>query len=75
MAVTESNTFHLSCKVSEVIHQDRKRIIRVMCNPGSLIIETPDDGKVQLGDSLHVTGTLHIERLESEKPAEHNNHQ
>ena len=36
-----------------------------------MIIETPDDGKYQLGDTLIVTGKLLIETMESNKRAEH----
>lgn len=66
MTLNAPNTYHLSCKVVEIIYKDGKRMIKAMCNPGALIIETPDDGNSQLGDMLLVTGTFHIEKLETE---------
>jgi hypothetical protein len=64
MLSEESNRYRFQCEVVEVIYKDGKRIIKAMCNPGTMIIETPDDGKIQLGDRMVVTGTIHIEKSE-----------
>ena len=65
-----SNSYRFRCEVVEVIYKDGKRVIKAMCNPGSLIIETPDDGKIQLGDKLIVTGSIHIDSTEHDSSAE-----
>lgn len=66
MSSDPANTYNFSCQVVEIIYKGEKRIIKVMCNPGSLIIETPDAGKAQLGDRLQVSGTLHIDKVKFE---------
>ena len=58
-----SNTYELSCQVVEIIYREGTRTIKTMCNPGSLIIETPDTGKAQLGDRLIITGKFHIQTV------------
>ena len=70
MVSEDSNRYRFHCEVVEVIYQDGKRIIKAMCNPGTMIIETPDDGKIQLGDRLVVTGTIQIENSESDSNSE-----
>lgn len=72
MSSDTSNTYRFYCQVIEVIHKDGGRLIKTMCNPGSLIIETPDDGKAKLGDKLIVTGSLRIVSMESNKSIEKN---
>ncbi|MEN8155407.1 MAG: hypothetical protein ABFS10_00530 [Bacteroidota bacterium] len=70
MTPVASNTYRFSCKVVEVIFKDGKRVIKAITNPGSLIIEAHDDGKVQLGERIKITGTLKIEAVEPECPPE-----
>jgi hypothetical protein len=72
MASGTPNTYRFYCQVVEVIHKDGGRLIKTMCKPGSLIIETPDDGITQLGDMLIVTGKFLIETMESNKSVEKN---
>lgn len=59
-----SNRYRFQCEVVEVIHKDGSRMIKAICTPGSIIIETPDDGNIQLGDKLMVSGTLQIDKIE-----------
>ncbi len=66
MTSDPSNTYHLSCQVVEIIYKEKKKIIKAMCNPGSLILETSDAGKAQLGDRLQVSGTFHIDAVKFE---------
>jgi len=61
-----TNTYQFSCRVVEVIYKEDKRVIKVVCNPGSLIIETPDAGKAQLGDRLLLSGSFHIDTIRAE---------
>ncbi len=65
-----SNTYRFYCQVVEVIHKDGSGLIKTICNPGSLIIEIPNDGKALLGDKLIVTGKLQIKTTESNKSIE-----
>jgi hypothetical protein len=59
------NTYRLVCNVMEIIFKDEKRSLKVMCDPGSMIIETPDSKDIQLGDKLVIKGTIHIESIET----------
>jgi len=70
MTSVQSNTYRFYCQVVEVINKDGHRLIKTICNPGPLIIETPDDGKTKLGDKLIVTGRIQIESMESNKNVE-----
>ena len=47
-----------------MISRKGKRIIKALCNPGTIIIEIPDNGNLQLGEKLQVTGSMHIESME-----------
>jgi hypothetical protein len=70
METGATNTYQLSCRVVEVIYKEDKRIIKVVCNPGSIILETPDAGKAQLGDRLHLTGSFQIDTIRAENSSE-----
>lgn len=48
-----------------MISRNGKRIIKAVCTPGTIIIEIPDDGKIQLGEKVQITGTIQIESVES----------
>lgn len=61
-----TNNYQFSCRVVEVIYKEERRIIKVVCNPGSLIIETPDAGKAQLGDRLLLKGSFYIDTIRAE---------
>jgi len=67
MILKQSNQYNFSCEVAELISRQGKRIIRVLCNPGTIIIEVPDDGKMQLGDKVQVSGRIEIDSMEPEK--------
>lgn len=67
MILKQSNQYKFSCEVAELISRKGNRIIRVLCNPGTIIIEVPDDGKMQLGDKVQVTGRIEIDSMEPEK--------
>ena len=64
MTLNEPNRYRFQCEVLEVIHKDGSRRIKAVCNPGPILIEIPDDGKIRFCDKLMVTGTLQIESLE-----------
>ena len=40
-------------------------MIKAVTNPGSIIIEIPDDGKVRFCDKLQVTVTMKIDSIEA----------
>jgi len=65
MTLRPSNRYCFHCEVAEMISRNGKRIIKALCNPGTIIIEIPDDGNMQLGEKLQVTGSIHIESMES----------
>ncbi len=70
MESSATNTYQLSCRVVEVIYKEDKRIIKAVCNPGSLIIETPDAGKANLGERLLISGRFHIDTIRAENSNE-----
>ena len=74
MTTAATNTYQLSCQVVEVIYKEEKRIIKAICNPGSLIVETPDAGLAQLGDRLQITATLHIDTIKTENSTRNQKH-
>ena len=53
-------------EVSEVFHQDGQRWMRTLCKPGSILIQILDDNELQLGDSVRVTCSLKVEKLEKQ---------
>ena len=65
MIQKESNRYRFQCEVVEVIHKDGNRMIKAVTNPGSIIIEIPDDGKIRFCDKLLITGTLKIDSIEA----------
>jgi hypothetical protein len=67
MTLKHSNRYNFQCEVAEMISRNGRRIIRVLCNPGTIIIEVPDDGKMQLGDKVQVSGRIEIESMEAWK--------
>ena len=64
MSLKHPNRFTFQCEVVEMISRKGKRIIKALCNPGTIIIEIPDDGNLQLGEKLQVSGSIHIESME-----------
>lgn len=66
MNLPGSKRYAFQCEVVEIISRDEKRIINAMCDPGSMIIEIPDDGQVQLGDVINVSGTINIDRIDTD---------
>ena len=65
MALKHPNRLSFHCEVAEMISRDGNRIIKALCNPGTIIIEIPDNGNMQLGEKLQVTGNIHIESMET----------
>lgn len=65
MTLNQSNRYCFHCEVAEMISRNGKRIIKAVCTPGTIIIEIPDDGKIQLGEKVQLTGTIQIESVES----------
>ncbi len=65
MRLKQTNRYSFHCEVAELISRNGSRIIRVLCNPGTLIIEIPDDGNMQLGGKVQVTGSIQIESVQT----------
>ena len=65
MIQKDSNRYTFQCEVVEVIHKDEIRMIKAVTNPGSIMIEIPDDRKVRFCDKILVTGTLQIDSIEA----------
>ena len=65
MDKADSNIYRFHCEVVEVISTGAESTIKVICNPGSIIIEIPNERKIKMGDRIIVTGNLNI--LSSEK--------
>jgi len=67
-----SNTYRLSCKVVEVISTGTKSSIRMISNPGSIIVDIPYSNNFKLGDRVIVTGNLNIIATEKDCSSEAN---
>lgn len=65
MAINPENKYIFRGEVVEVLNQGLSRKIKVICKPGSMIIETPDIEAVTLGDSVIIKGTFKIDTLET----------
>ncbi len=65
MDKTDSNTYCFHCEVVEVISTGAESTVKMICNPGSIIIEFHNEGKMKMGDRIIVTGNLDI--LSTEK--------
>ena len=63
MTLKQSNRYCFHCEVAEMISRNGNRIVKALCTPGTIIIEIPDDGNLQLGEKLQVTGSIHIESM------------
>lgn len=58
------NRFYFLGEVTEVFHQDGQRWMRTICSPGRIMIQIPEDRELNLGDSVKVTCSLKVEKLE-----------
>ena len=67
MSINRSNRYCFVGKVVEVIYKDNTRIPRVICTPGSLILELPEQENLQLETNVKITGSFRIESLEEIK--------
>lgn len=65
MSLIQANRYSFHCEVAELISRNGSRIIRVLCNPGTLIIEIPDEGNMQLGGKVQVKGSILIESVQT----------
>jgi len=76
MNKTDSNTYCFHCEVVEIISTGAESTVKMICNPGSLIIEIQNERKMKMGDRIIVTGNLDI--LSTEKDcnsySNHNSH-
>ena len=72
MEMSESNTYRFKCEVVEVIYKGENPVVKMICNPGSMIVEVPKKGDIQLGDCLILTGELNISSLEKDCNSESN---
>ena len=64
MAVHDDNSFCFSARVVEEILKDGTRILKVLCRPGTFILNIPDSSSLGLGDHVCISGSFHIEGLE-----------
>ena len=65
MTTLSENKYIFRGEVVEVLNQGLNRKIKVICKPGSLIIETPDKDALTLGDSVIIKGTFEVDTLET----------
>ena len=57
------NKFVFQGKVIEVINYSQNRIIKVLCKPESIVIESVDDSSLNLGDTVNLTGTYKVDNI------------
>ena len=60
-----SNTYRFHCEIVEIISTETNSTVKMICNPGSIIVDIPYEKKYKLGDRIIVTGNLEI--LSTEK--------
>ena len=66
----DSNTYRFYCEVVEVINTGETPSIKMVCKPGSMIIQMPYDQKIKLGDKFLVTGELKLMSAERDNISE-----
>lgn len=66
MEQKEINRFCFLGEVYEVFHQDGQRWMRAICKPGKILIQIPENHELNLGDSVTVTCSLLVEKLEKQ---------
>jgi len=65
MTAGNDNDLMFHCEVVEIISSGDKRVVKVMCNPGALILKIPNNLNARLGDQLKVSGTFKTEHVEA----------
>ena len=65
MDKTNSNTYRFHSEVVEVISTGAESTVKMICNPGYIVIEIQNEIKMKMGDRIIVTGKLDI--LSTEK--------
>ena len=71
MDAPQSNNYRFKCEVVEVIYQGEQPVVKMIGNPGSLILELPFKGHFKLGDRLIITGQLSITSFEKDCDNDH----
>jgi hypothetical protein len=66
MEASGANTYRFKCEVVEVIYAGDNPVVKMICNPGSMIVEVPYEKSLKLGDHLIVTGELDITSTEKD---------
>jgi hypothetical protein len=66
MVQKEINRFCFLGEVYEIFHQDGQRWMRTICKPGKILIQIPEDHELNLGDTVKVTCTLKVKKLEKQ---------
>ena len=66
MEKTGANRYRFNCQVVEVIRRGEDRMIKLVTDPGSMIIEIPFARPVKLGERLVLTGDLVITSAEED---------
>jgi hypothetical protein len=64
MEIENKNTYRFKCEIVEVINEGKDPVIKMICYPGSLIVEMPKKKHYKLGDHLILTGELHVTSTE-----------
>ena len=57
---TGANTYRFHCEAMEIISVGSESYVKMICRPGSIIVEIPYDKNIRLGDRIIVTGNLVI---------------
>ena len=65
MTTLSENKYIFRGEVVEVLNQGPSRRIKVICKPGSMIIETPDLDTLTLGDAVIIKGSFEVDTLET----------
>lgn len=64
MSLNLKNRFIFHGEIIEVINTAGIRTLKILCSPGSMIIEAPEQKNLELGDHVVLTGTFEPDVLE-----------
>jgi hypothetical protein len=66
MQQENTNRFYFLGEVIEVFQQNGQRWMKTICKPGRIMIQIPEDSDLNMGDSVKVTCSLMVEKLEKQ---------
>ena len=67
-----ANTYRFYCEAMELISSGSRSYVKLICRPGSIIVEIPYDKNISLGDRVIITGSLNIITTEKDCNSEPN---